>query len=69
MRCSYSEKTSGLLFNAVAFGATLVYFLLSGRDFEKVRNHVAEYFALIFFISCGISRYFIQFTIDAFPGY
>lgn len=45
----------GLLFNAVAFGATLVYFLLSGRDFEKVGNHVAEYFALIFFISCGIS--------------
>jgi NADH-quinone oxidoreductase subunit N len=29
--------------------------LLSGRDVEKVGAHVAEYFALIFFILCGVS--------------
>src|SRR5688572_29096190 len=44
-----------LLFNSVAFSATLIYFLLSGRDIEKVGVHVAEYFALIFFVLCGIS--------------
>jgi NADH-quinone oxidoreductase subunit N len=43
----------GLLFNSIAFGSTLVYFLLSGRDIEQVGLHVAEYFALIFFILCG----------------
>lgn len=44
-----------LLFNSIAFSATLIYFLLSGRDIEKVGVNVAEYFALIFFILCGIS--------------
>ena len=44
-----------LLFNAVAFGATLVYFILSGRDMEKVGIHLAEYFALIFFILAGVA--------------
>ena len=45
----------GLLFNAIAFGTTAVYFLLNGRDMEKVGLHVAEYYALIFFVLCGIS--------------
>jgi NADH-quinone oxidoreductase subunit N len=45
----------GLLFNSIAFGATLIYFLLSARDIEDVGINVAEYFALIFFISCGIA--------------
>lgn len=45
----------GLLFNAIAFMLTLVYALLSGRDFANVGKHVAEYFALIFFILCGVS--------------
>jgi len=44
-----------LVFNSIAFGCTLVYFILSGRDIEQVGTHVAEYFALIFFILCGIS--------------
>lgn len=42
------------LFIAVALGCTMIYFWLSGRDFEKVGDYVAEYFALIFFILCGI---------------
>lgn len=45
----------GLLFNCIAFSCALIYFILSGRDIEQVGLHVAEYFALIFFILCGIS--------------
>jgi NADH-quinone oxidoreductase subunit N len=44
-----------ILFNAIAMGATLIYFLLSGSEFEKVGEHVADYFALVFFIMAGVS--------------
>lgn len=44
-----------LMFINVAFGCTLLYFLLSGRDIEKVGENVSEYFALIFFILCGVA--------------
>jgi NADH-quinone oxidoreductase subunit N len=47
--------TFGLLGNTIAFGGTLLFFLLSGRDIEKVGNNTAEYFALIFFVLCGVS--------------
>ena len=43
-----------LLFNAVMLFSTLAYFVLSARDMEKVGIHYGEYFALIFFIICGI---------------
>jgi len=46
--------TFGLLFNTIAFASTWIYFLLSGRDMERVGVNVAEYFALIFFVLCGI---------------
>jgi len=45
----------GLTFNGVALLATLLFVMLNGRDIEKVGNHVSEYFALIFFILCGVS--------------
>src|SRR5687768_6304435 len=45
----------GLLFNTIAFGSTWVYFLLSSRDMERVGVNLAEYFALIFFVLCGIA--------------
>ncbi len=45
----------GLLFNTIALGCTLLYFLLNGRDIEKVGKHVSEYFALIFFVLCGVA--------------
>lgn len=45
----------GLHFNTVAFFCTLIYFLLNGRDIEKVGKHVSEYFALIFFVLCGVA--------------
>ncbi len=44
-----------LLFNSIALFSTLLYLLLSARDMEKVGVNYAEYFALIFFILCGIT--------------
>jgi NADH-quinone oxidoreductase subunit N len=43
-----------LLFNSIALFSTLVFFILSAKDMERVGIHYAEYFALIFFITCGI---------------
>jgi len=45
----------GLLFCSIAFASTLLYFLLSGKDIEQVGVNVAEYYALIFFVLCGVS--------------
>src|SRR6478736_5352642 len=44
-----------LLFNTIVFISTLVYFLLSARDMEKVGINYSEYFSLIFFVLCGIT--------------
>ena len=44
-----------LTFINVALGCTLLYFLLSGRDIEKVGEHVSEYLALLFFVLCGVA--------------
>lgn len=44
-----------LVFNTVIFAAVLLYFLLSAPDMEKVGGSYAEYFALIFFILCGVT--------------
>jgi NADH-quinone oxidoreductase subunit N len=43
-----------LLFNAVVLFSTLVYFVLSAKDMERVGIHYGEYFALIYFIICGV---------------
>jgi len=43
-----------LLFTSIAIFSLLIYFALSGKDMEKVGTNYAEYFALIFFILCGI---------------
>ena len=43
-----------LTFIAVVLACTLLFFLLSGRDVEKVGEHVGEYFALMFFVICGV---------------
>ena len=43
-----------LSFIAVVLACTLLFFLLSGSDIEKVGEHVGEYFALIFFVICGV---------------
>ncbi|HEX7905033.1 MAG TPA: NADH-quinone oxidoreductase subunit N [Chitinophagaceae bacterium] len=44
-----------LFFNSIVLAATLLYFILSARDMEKIGVNYAEYFALIFFILCGIT--------------
>jgi len=48
-------ETFGLLFNSIAFASTLLYFLLSSKDIENVGANSGEYFALIFFVLCGVS--------------
>lgn len=50
-----SFDSFGLLFNSIALTSTLLYFFLSSCDMEKVGINLAEYFALIFFILCGIA--------------
>ncbi|MEO5968029.1 MAG: NADH-quinone oxidoreductase subunit N [Ferruginibacter sp.] len=44
-----------LTFIAIALAGTLLLFLLNGKDFENIGMHVSEYFALIFFILCGVA--------------
>lgn len=44
----------GLLFNSIAIACTFIYFLLSAREMEKVGVNYSDYFALVFFILCGI---------------
>ncbi len=43
-----------LTFISIALLCTLLYFLLNGRDIQSVGDHVSEYFALIFFVLCGV---------------
>jgi NADH-quinone oxidoreductase subunit N len=45
----------GLLVNTISFASTLIYFLLSSKDIEEVGPNGGEYFALIFFVLCGVS--------------
>lgn len=44
----------GLLVNEILIGAAILYFVLNGRDIEKVGSHVADYYALIFFVFAGV---------------
>ena len=43
-----------LFFNTIAMSCTFIFFLLSAKEMEKVGLNYADYFALIFFILCGI---------------
>ena len=45
----------GLFFNCIAYGATFIYLVLSASDIAEVGVNVAEYFALIFFVLCGVA--------------
>ncbi len=49
-----TTKSFNLAFIAVVMLCTLLFFLLSGSDVEKVGEHTGEYFALIFFVLCGV---------------
>jgi len=43
-----------LLFTLIATVSTLVFFLLSARDMEKIGLNYSDYFALIFFVLSGV---------------
>lgn len=43
-----------LLFIAIVVFCTILFFLLNGNEMRKIGNNYADYFALIFFITCGI---------------
>lgn len=43
-----------ILFNSVAIFCVLIYVLLTGKAIEKVGANYADYFALFFFILCGM---------------
>jgi NADH-quinone oxidoreductase subunit N len=47
----------GHIFNSIAIASTLIFVLLSGREMEKIGTgkNVADYYALIFFVLCGIT--------------
>ncbi|MBI2729466.1 MAG: NADH-quinone oxidoreductase subunit N [Sphingobacteriales bacterium] len=45
----------GLIFTSIALVSTLLYLLLTGSEMEKVGNHIFEYWALIFFVLCGVA--------------
>jgi NADH-quinone oxidoreductase subunit N len=51
----FQVNALGLMFNNIAFAGTLLYFLLSGRDIMRVGSSVGEYFALLFFVLCGVT--------------
>jgi NADH-quinone oxidoreductase subunit N len=44
-----------LVFTSIVFLSAFIYLLLSSKEMEKVGVNYAEYFALIFFILCGIT--------------
>lgn len=50
----FFDRFAGL-FTVVAAFATWVFFLLSAKDMERVGANYSDYFALIFFVICGIS--------------
>jgi len=41
-------------FNTVMTGCALLYVLLMSKEIQRVGSYVAEYFALMFFILCGL---------------
>lgn len=44
----------GTVFTGLMFFCTLIYFILNATEFEEIGNDTFEYYALIFFILCGI---------------
>jgi NADH-quinone oxidoreductase subunit N len=49
-----SVDSKSLAFMAVLLFCTIIYFVLHGNDILAVGEHGAEYFALIFFVLCGV---------------
>lgn len=51
----FNFEQFGMYFNTIAIAATLIYVLLSGKAVEKIGSYSADYYALIFFVLCGVS--------------
>ncbi len=51
----FNFEKFGLFFNSIAITATLIYVLLSGKAIENTGVNVADHYALIFFVLCGVS--------------
>ena len=49
-----SFEKFGMFFNSIAIASTLIYVLLSGKEIENAGANVADYYALIFFVLCGV---------------
>ena len=54
IRGMLSFSLFGQVFTGLVFFCTLIYFILNTGEFEEVGNDVFDYYALIFFILCGI---------------
>jgi NADH-quinone oxidoreductase subunit N len=51
----FNFEQFGMFFNSIAITATLIYVLLSGKAIENTGVNVADHYALIFFVLCGVS--------------
>lgn len=51
----FNFEQFGMYFNTIAIATTLIYVLLSGKAVEKISSYSADYYALIFFVLCGVS--------------
>ncbi len=49
-----SFEKFGMFFTSIAITATLIYVLLTGKEIENAGTYVADYYALIFFVLCGV---------------
>jgi NADH-quinone oxidoreductase subunit N len=51
----FNFEKFGMYFSSLAIFSTFVYVLLSGKAIEQTGTDVAEFYALIFFVLCGVS--------------
>ncbi len=51
----FNFEKFGMYFTSICIASTLIYVLLSGKAIEQAGTDVAEYYALIFFVLCGVS--------------
>ena len=45
----------GLYANTLLFGLTFIYIWINGEEISKIGNHAADFYALFFFMLCGVS--------------
>jgi NADH-quinone oxidoreductase subunit N len=50
-----SFNAVGLFANLTLFVLTFIYLWINGEEIEKIGNHTADFYAIFFFILCGVS--------------